>query len=98
MARKDKFSVITPIVRTHRGKTIRETVSSQQWVDFVNGLDSMPAKVAVIPAGMQGRADLISNSAYGTPDYGWLICAANNILDPFEQLIAGKQIIIPIIF
>ena len=46
---------------------------------------------------MEGRPDLISNSIYNTPDLWWLICAANNIIDPFEELISGKKIKIPII-
>ena len=97
MARRDKFSTIKPINRTHRGKNIREIVSSPLWESFINGLDTTPSKVAVIPAGFVGRPDLISNSVYGTPDYWWVICAANRIVDPFEQLTAGKQIKIPMI-
>ena len=43
------------------------------------------------------RPDLLSQKAYGTPKYWWLICAVNNISDPFEQIIPGKTIKLPII-
>jgi hypothetical protein len=46
---------------------------------------------------MSGRPDLISQEAYNTPEYWWLVCAINNISDPFEQLIAGKLIKLPVI-
>tara|TARA_R110000822_G_scaffold142046_2_gene280012 strand:+ start:564 stop:710 length:147 start_codon:yes stop_codon:yes gene_type:complete len=46
---------------------------------------------------MGGRPDLLSQKAYGTPKYWWLICAVNNISDPFEQIIPGKTIKLPII-
>ena len=97
MARRDKFSFIEPVSRTHRGKNIREVISSPVWERFINNLDDTPSKVALIPAGLEGSPDLISNSVYGTPDYWWVICAANNIIDPFEQLTAGKQIKVPMI-
>jgi hypothetical protein len=97
MAVKDKFNIIPPVTRTHRGKKIREVISTPEWVNFIDSITTGPARVAVISAGMEGRPDLISNSSYGTPDYWWLICAANNIIDPFEQLVAGKQIKVPII-
>ena len=46
---------------------------------------------------MEGRPDLISNSLYNTPELWWFICAANNIIDPFEEIIPGKKLKIPII-
>ena len=97
MARRDKFSTIKPVRRTHRGKNIREIVSSPAWESFMGNIEFIPSRVTIIKPGMVGRPDLISNAAYGTPDYWWVVCAANRIIDPFEQLVAGKQIKIPII-
>ena len=46
---------------------------------------------------MEGRPDLIANKVYGTPHLWWVILAANDIIDPFEELLAGKKIKLPII-
>ena len=52
---------------------------------------------AIIPVAMENRADLIALSAFGTEKLWWLICSANGIIDPTTELVAGKQIKIPII-
>lgn len=41
------------------------------------------------------RIDLISFKYFGTYDLGWLIALHNEILDPVEEIIAGKVIKIP---
>ena len=41
-------------------------------------------KVSVIPPGMEYRPDLVSNKAYGTPDFWWKILEANAMMDIFE--------------
>ena len=44
------------------------------------------------------RPDLLSYRYYRTPLLGWYICAANDIVDPFdpdEGLYPGRQIVIP---
>lgn len=43
----------------------------------------------------EGRADLISQIHYDTPDLFWLILHANDIIDPWEELLTGRVIIIP---
>ena len=53
--------------------------------------------MAVVPTNMENRADLIALAAFGTDRLWWLICTANGIIDPTTELIAGKQIRIPII-
>ena len=52
--------------------------------------------MAKVPTGMEGRPDLIANEFYGDSTYWWIICVANNISDPFEQLKAGKLIKLPL--
>ena len=51
-------------------------------------------KASVIPPGMEYRPDLVSNKAYGTPDFWWQILEANAMMDVFEFK-AGKTIRIP---
>lgn len=82
---------------THKGKKVKDLISSDQWKNVQTTFENTPSNLAVVPNGMEGRPDLISNNLYGTPKYWWIICVANNISDPFEQLIAGKKIKIPII-
>ena len=56
--------------------------------------DSPDDTVAVIPPGMEYRPDLISNQAYGSPDFWWRILEANAMMDIFEFK-SGKTIRIP---
>jgi len=93
---KSRYSVFTPNFITYRDRSTKEIVSSTAWNAYCNQLITAPAKVLIVQAGFEGRPDLISHYAYGIVDYWWVICAANNIIDPFEQLTAGKQIRIPI--
>ena len=91
-----RYSLYSPTKRSFRNTPVVDITSSESWSNIVEALSDLPSRVAIIPAGMDGRPDLLSFKLYGTPDYWWLICAANKIIDPFEQLTAGKQIIIPI--
>jgi len=81
--------------RMHRGKPVDVTSFSVPFQNFVDNLDSMPKKLAIVPAGMEGRPDLIANDAYGSPDLWWVINLANNVFDELVDLKAGKQIVIP---
>ncbi len=82
----------------HRGKNFTNLVSSKKYEDYIkNTLPNLDFRVSMIPAGLEGRPDLISYASYGTVNYWWLICEANKIKDPFEELYSGKQIKIPII-
>ena len=92
-----RYSKYSPLKRSFRDIPVTDLISSESWGNIVSNLSNSPSKVAIIPAGMEGRPDLISFKVYGTPDFWWVICAANKIIDPFEQLTAGKQIVIPII-
>ena len=96
-ASKSRYAVFTPNFLSFKNKSTKEIVSSPLWGSYCNQMINTPARVLIVPAGYEGRPDLISYQAYGIVDYWWVICAANNIIDPFEQLIAGKQLRIPII-
>jgi len=96
-ASKSRYAVFNPNFLSFKNKSTKEIVSSPQWNSYCNQLINSSARVLIVPAGYEGRPDLISHQVYGIVDYWWVICAANNIIDPFEQLIAGKQIRIPII-
>ena len=94
-SRYDTYAALNCI---HRDKPFVDLVNSKQWKSFiVNSLSSMEYKVAIVPANMEYRADLISLSVFGTDKLWWLICTANAIIDPMTELVAGKQIKIPII-
>jgi hypothetical protein len=79
----------------HKGKRIATSVTSPRFENFVKSLQIKSYKVGYIPAGYEHRADLISDLFYNTPTYDWLICYANNISDPFNQLNLGDRILIP---
>lgn len=55
---------------------------------------SVNDQVAVIPAGMQYRPDLVSKKKYGTVDFWWKIMEVNNIKDILDFK-AGKTIVLP---
>lgn len=57
-------------------------------------VESSGDKVAVIPAGMEFRPDLVSKDRYGLPDFWWKIMEANNIKDIMDFR-AGRTIILP---
>ena len=52
-------------------------------------------KYAVIPAGMEYRPDLVSQQAYGVPDFWYKIMEANNMIDIMEFK-TGTNIVIPV--
>lgn len=56
--------------------------------------ESKNDQVAVIPAGMEYRPDLVSKEKYGIPDFWWKILEANKMNDVFDFK-AGKTIILP---
>jgi hypothetical protein len=92
-----RYSSFSYTTRYHRGKPIKDISPSKEWTSFYTDITKLPANVTLVPAGMEGRPDLLSYRLYGTVDYWWVLLVANNIVDPFEQLVAGKQIRVPII-
>lgn len=94
---KSRFSIFKASTVNHKGTLAASLTTSRQWASIAHKNQTLRSKLMVIPNGMEGRPDLISNLVYGTPKYWWLICAVNNISDPFEQIIPGKTIKMPII-
>lgn len=93
-----RYVAYSPVSREHRGKPFLDLVNSESWKNFiVENLANYEYKIAVVPVTMEYRPDVISFSIYGTEKLWWLICAANGIIDPNTELVAGKQIRIPII-
>jgi hypothetical protein len=92
-SRFTKFSYST---MTHKGKPVKNITTSPSWANVHNLIGNAPSNVTQVPTGMEGRPDLIAHKFYGDSTYWWIICVANNISDPFEQLIAGKLIKLPL--
>ena len=93
-----RYKTYQALQRTHRGKPVQDLVNSQEWRSFlVENLETFQYKIAIIPNDMEFRADLISLAAFGTDKLWWLVCTVNGIIDPTTELVAGKQIKIPII-
>jgi hypothetical protein len=42
-----------------------------------------------------GRPDLISHKSYGDVGYWWLILMVNQVIDPFNGLTVGQNLMIP---
>jgi len=41
------------------------------------------------------RPDLIANRIYGKAIYAWVVLQYNNIVDPEQELVAGKELFLP---
>lgn len=80
---------------THKNKKVVSSINSFEIETYLNNLQNFEYEIAIIPAGFEHRADLISNVFYNTPTLDWLICWANNIDDPFQKLNAGDELKIP---
>ncbi len=48
----------------------------------------------VIPKMFENRPDLIANNLYGSEDYWWLVLWFNGMVDPFQNLTVGTEILI----
>jgi hypothetical protein len=81
----------------HKNKKVKDISSNEGWEFYGNNLSEMKSKMIIVPPGMEARPALISHHVYGIPDYWWVICVANRIIDPFEQLVEGAQIKIPLL-
>jgi hypothetical protein len=93
-----RFDTYEAVERLHRGKPFKDLVNSKTWKRFIiDNLTSFTYKIAFVPAEMENRADLISQAAYGTDRLWWVICSANGVIDPMTELVAGKELKIPII-
>ena len=97
MSSRSRYSILNYTETLHKNKKVKDITASNTWEGYQDMLLALPKKYMIIPAGMEARADLLSHHAYGTSDFWWVICVANNVIDPFEQLTAGKQITVPLI-
>ena len=52
--------------------------------------------VYIMEAKYEGRADLLGYLFYGDPLLWWVIGVYNSILDPIEELVQGKILLIPL--
>jgi hypothetical protein len=43
----------------------------------------------------EGRLDLIASVFYNEPRWWWILAQYNNILDPFNEVTAGRVLLIP---
>ena len=76
----------------HKGKDVVSSLNSSEFNDFLNYLDRLSSRVGTIPPGYEHRADKIADLFYGSPTLDWLVCWANNVSDPFQQLNEGDRI------
>ena len=80
---------------THRNKVINTLFNNEEYDRLLERLDDYEVEVGFVPAGYEGRPDLISNVFYGTPNYWWVLCQVNNISDPQEGFTTNQRIFIP---
>ena len=77
----------------------KERVEGNREFDYLSTrltiLDMRTSRRFRIPKVAESRPDLISYSAYGNVDLWWLIMEHNNIIDPIDELYAGRIIEIP---
>lgn len=52
-------------------------------------------KIYVVKGHNVGKPSLISYDIFGTTELGWLIMHVNDIMDPYEELYLGKELIVP---
>lgn len=57
-------------------------------------LSNLTSKYHIVEPIEEGRLDMISQIYYGDPQYFWVICLANNIIDPLT-VIEGTILKIP---
>ena len=82
---------------TYRGRHISALYGSSSWHHFkLNKSHYFKYKLGYVPLGFEGRPDSISNLFLDTPSFWWVVLEANNISDPFEGLVNGTRIRIPI--
>jgi hypothetical protein len=92
-----RFTLYEPNILFHRGKLIKDVVSSARFDNFYEALGDSDYRIATINQRFENRPDLISQAAYGTPGYWWVILLANGIEDALSGLKAGTEIKIPVL-
>jgi len=93
----DPGTFVTPTSRYTASKVIYYTALKRITFTTYKRKEFMPSnqdKFMVITSGLEYRPDLVSNRAYGFPDFWWKILEANNMFDVWEFK-AGTNIRIP---
>ena len=80
---------------SHKGKRIPSTVGSKNFDAYLTSLDRGEYQIGMVPAGYEARPDLISHLFFGSTDAWWKVMCMNNIVDPFEGIMPGYQILLP---
>lgn len=70
-------------------------LGSFQFNYFVDWIANKPCDKYIVNSQTANTPDLISYIHYQTEELYWVICLANKICDPFEELPTGKLINIP---
>jgi hypothetical protein len=80
----------------HKGKVTTTAVGTPFFDNYDPvGLTPAAFKLGNIPIQFSHRPDLISHAFYKTPGYWWYIMMLNNIVDPFENLRSGDDLVLP---
>jgi hypothetical protein len=69
--------------------------SAIEWWERNNYSPDSTDLTYTIESKFSGRPDLISAVFYNEPRYWWLIAQYNNVLDPHEEFITGRILLIP---
>ena len=86
---------------TKNGRYVRggTTEVSERFLEWWERFDAQPdiSDIAyVLEAKYVGRPDLLAYAFYGDTRLKWVIMQYNNIIDPEEELIEGKLLLIPV--
>jgi len=85
-------------VYIHRGNPISTILHSEEFDFIIQNLEeAYEYNYIYISDSLEHRPDLISNEAYGTPKFWWLIMFVNGITDPFEGFNINDKIRIPVV-
>tara|TARA_R110000744_G_scaffold279245_1_gene391502 strand:- start:201 stop:509 length:309 start_codon:yes stop_codon:yes gene_type:complete len=84
------------VSQEHKG-VVTTTAVGTPYFDSFNPVLTSPTgfKLGNIPIQFSHRPDLISHSFFKTPGYWWYIMMLNNLVDPFEDLATGDDLILP---
>ena len=94
---KSRNKVFSTLNRIHRDKSVPDITASFAWGNFYSNIEESDYKIGIIPPEMEGRPGLLAVSVYGNTSFWWVICIANDVLDPLEDLWSGREIIFPLI-
>ncbi len=78
-----------------RGGTVYVTPSALGWWEKRDAEVDPSDIVYVLEEKYVGRTDLLAYAFYGDPQLWWIIPQYNSILDPDEELVQGKALLIP---